>query len=113
MASRLFYGLTSSTSLAQIGLELIAENEEKQCPLCKDHKNTTQCPGLSHEFARLVSDIYVDDIFWSSKDEETAQQLMDYVTNCLEKYAYSLKGWNFSFKVNSKDDPCLDADLLM
>ena len=28
-------------------------------------------------------------------------------------YSYNLKGWNYSFKVNSKDDPCLDADLLM
>ena len=50
VCSRLFYGLSSSTALAQIGLELIAEQEEKECIMCfnsnKDDKTT--CPGLAH-----------------------------------------------------------------
>ena len=87
VASRLFYGLTSSTSLAQIGLELIAEAEEKLCQLCNDHEDKTQCPGLVHEFVRLVNDIYVDDIFWSSENDDKAQELMSYVSTCLNKYA--------------------------
>ena len=115
VCSRLFYGLTSSTALAQIGLELIAEQEEKECIMCNSSNkdDSTTCPGLAHQFADLVRYIFVDDIFYSCQSQQEADVLMEYITASLEKYAYSLKGWNYSLKMNKPDDPCLDADLLM
>ena len=115
VCSRLFYGLTSSTALAQLGLELIANEEVKGCKLCsnKSKDDKEKCTGLPHQFKDLVSFIFVDDIFYSVHGQEEADLLMDFVSTALEKYSYKIKGWNFSLKKNSPEDPCLDADLLM
>ena len=103
VCSRLFYGLTSSTALAQLGLELIAAEEVKECTLCssssKDDKE--KFTGLAHKFEDLVSFIFVDDIFYSCQDQEEADLLMDFITKSLQKYAYKIKGWNFSLKKNT------------
>jgi hypothetical protein len=115
VCSRLFYGLTSSTALAQLGLELIAEEEVKGCKLCssKSKQEKDKCTGLPHQFKDLVSFIFVDDIFYSVDGQQEADLLMEFISNALEKYSYKIKGWNFSLKKNSPQDPCLDADLLM
>merc|ERR1711940_28988 len=77
----------------------------------KDDKE--KCTGLPHQFKDLVSFIFVDDIFYSVDGQQEADLLMDFISNALEKYSYKIKGWNFSLKKNSTEDPCLDADLLM
>ena len=78
VCSRLFYGLTSSTALAQLGLELIAAEEVKECEICsssnKDDKEN--CPGLAHQFEDQVKYIFVNEIFYSCKNQEDADLLM-------------------------------------
>ena len=76
----------------------------KECKLCSNlsKEEKEKCTGLAHKFEDLVSFIFVDDIFYSVQGQKEADLLMDFITKALEKYAYKIKGWNFSLKKNSK-----------
>ena len=68
VCARLFYGLSSSTSLAEMGMRLICEQAIKECKLCggsKDNNNmdTEDCEGIAHMFQDMLTNIYVDDVF--------------------------------------------------
>ena len=68
VCARLFYGLSSSTSLAEMGMKLICEQAIKECELCGGTKNTEDieiedCEALAHIFQDMLTNIYVDDVF--------------------------------------------------
>ena len=68
VCTRLFYGLSSSTSLAEMGMKLICEQAIKECELCGGTKHnedmeTEDCEGLAHIFQDMRTNIYVDDVF--------------------------------------------------
>ena len=57
-----FYGLSSATRLAEMGMKLICEQAIKECELCCGTKNnqdmeTEDCEGLAHIFQDMLTNI--------------------------------------------------------
>ena len=85
VCARLFYGLASSTSLAEMGMKLICEQAIKNCSLCggtkdNDNMDTDDCEGLAHVFQDLINNLYVDDVFLGASSTKHAKELMEYIS---------------------------------
>ena len=78
VCARLFYGLSSSTSLAEMGMRLICEQAIKEYKLCGGSKDnadmeTKVCEGLAHVFQDMLTNIYVDDVFLGASSTQQAK----------------------------------------
>ena len=59
----MMYGIKSSATIAQTALQIILEEELKECD-CKGQENlATTCLGMAHILNDVISTIYVDDLF--------------------------------------------------
>ena len=108
--TRLFYGLTSSSRMAQLGILLIAEEAVRRCQCTTVQKTEDYvCQDLSHKFLEIVEDIYVDDIMSSVDDQHLAIELRDYSISKLAEYQFSVKGWSIS-TMSNRENPNKSVD---
>ena len=104
----MMYGIKCSTTIAQTALQIILEEELKECD-CKGQENLAPtCPGMAHLLNDVISTIYVDDLFNDQDDLQKAKDLMGYIDRTLEKYGFKIKGWTYTGQPYSPDDPVRD-----
>ena len=48
--------------------------------------------------------------FWGASSTKHAKDLMEYINNELGKYNFKVKGWSFTLKPITKDDPLTDEN---
>ena len=98
-----------------MGMKLICEQAIKECELCSGTKNnedkeTEEREGLAHIFKDMLTNIYVDDMFLGAKDMPHAKALMNYIDLELGKYKFKVKGWSWSLKIITAEDPLSDEN---
>ena len=108
ITTRLMYGIKCSTTIAQTALQIILEEELKECE-CQGQDNlAATCPGKAHLLNDVISTIYVDDLFNGRNSLQKAKELMNYINQTLAKYGFTIKGWTYTGQPYSADDPVRD-----
>ena len=110
VTTRLMYGIECSTTIAPTALQILMEEELKECK-CQGQENLAlTCQGMAHLLNDVISTIYVDDLFNGQKNLQKAKDLMDYIDRTLEKYGFKIKGWTYTGQPYSTDDPVRDEN---